>query len=150
MSDTMTPAKAEQLMLKVQAAEAKYEDCLDGYGAEHEYTVEAENAMVAAQKAADAANKELEGKPLVQSHVSLYSNSFMNLYLCTKRIVAKRSKPARELSSHGEAIMIDGQYLQIDSVKRDGDVVTIAYNGCHGQRTVELAADAVVDMAVYA
>lgn len=144
----MTQTKLNQLLLNVQATEAAFEDAHDGYGALHPHTIKAERAMEAAQAAADAASKVVAAQPYKQTHVCIYSNSFMNLFLCTKRIMAKRQVPARQLSGYGHAIKHGSDsYLQIDSIKRDGDRVTVTVNDCHGPHTIELGADEIVDMA---
>lgn len=143
----MSQTKINELLLKVQDAEARFEDAHDGHGPGHAYTLKAERAMVAAQQRADEAVKETADQPLVQTHVCQYSISFMTLFLGTRRIVAKRQVPARELGSWREAIMRDGHYVEIASVKRDGDLVTVCVNDHNGQHAIKLGADEVVDMA---
>ncbi len=143
----MSQARINQLLLKVQDAEARYEDSHDGYGPDHPYTLKDEKDMVATQKKADAATKEVADQPLVQTHVCQYSISFMTLFLGTRRIMAKWQKPARELGSYGVALMRDGQYLQVASMKRNGNLVTVCVNNHNGQHTIELGADEMVDMA---
>jgi hypothetical protein len=142
-----THAQVEQLLLKVQDAEAKFEDCHDGYGAEHPYTVKAEQDMVAAQQTADAAQRELASQPFVQTHVSLYHNGVLTLCTGTKRIMAKRQVPAKQLSGYGHALLVKDMYLQVAGVEHTDDRVTVRINDHNGQREVSFDAEQLVDLA---